>query len=73
MEDLLTSLGGSSIGLGAAIWYAKVTFIKFDKKITNMKKELNDATKDNHLQEEQIRNLKEENKEIKQQLRDLRR
>ena len=73
MEELLTGLGGGGIGLGAIIWYAKTRFIKFDKKISDMKKEIQQSTSDNDLQKEQISKLKEENKDIRQQLRDLRR
>jgi hypothetical protein len=38
-----------------------------------MKREIQQSTSDNELQKEQISNLKEENKDIRQQLRDLRR
>ena len=60
MEELLTGLGGGSIGLGAVVWYAKAQVTKFDKRIATMKKDLSEATKDNHIQEEQITVLKAE-------------
>lgn len=72
MEELLTGLGGSGIGVGAIIWYAKNRFIKFDKKIGQMAHELRDATAENNLQKDQINRLREEIKEVKQELRDLR-
>jgi hypothetical protein len=64
MEELL-GLGGGSVGLGAIIWYAKTQFIKFDKRISTMKQDIAEATKDNHIQEEQIKVLKEELKYLK--------
>jgi hypothetical protein len=64
MEELL-GLGGGSVGLGAIIWYAKTQFIKFDKRISTMKQDITEATKDNHIQEEQIKVLKEELKYLK--------
>jgi len=72
MEELLTGLGGGSVGLGALVWYAKARFIKFDKKINGMSQELRKATEDNNLQKDQIERLREENKDIRQELRDIR-
>ena len=60
MEELLTGLGGGSVGLGVIVWYAKAQFTKFEKKISDMKKEIVEATKDNHLQENQINNMQKE-------------
>ena len=59
MEELL-GLGGGSIGLGAIVWYVKAQIIKFDKRMSTIKKDLTEATKDNHIQEEQITVLKAE-------------
>lgn len=68
MEELLTGLGGGSIGLGVIVWYAKSRFLKFDKKIASMKDEIITATKDNHLQEEQIKTISKEIDYIKRRL-----
>lgn len=68
MEELLTGLGGGSIGLGVIVWYAKARFLKFDKKIGSMKDEIITATKDNHLQEEQIKTMNKEIDYIKRRL-----
>ena len=71
MEELLTGLGGGSVGLGAIVWYAKTRFMKFDEKISSMKKEINASTKDNHIQEEQIKTMREEITYIKRRLDNL--
>ena len=68
MEELLRGLGGGSIGIGAIVWYAKARFLKFDKKIASMKDEIITATKDNHLQEEQIKTISKEIDYIKRRL-----
>lgn len=60
MEELLTGLGGGSVGIGAVIWYAKTQFIKFDKRISNMKSKIDEATKDNHIQEVQIKQMEQQ-------------
>jgi hypothetical protein len=60
MEELLTGLGGGSVGIGAIVWYAKAQFTKFEKKIASMKSEIIEATKDNHIQEEQIKTMQKE-------------
>jgi trans-2-enoyl-CoA reductase len=60
MEELLTGLGGGSVGIGVIVWYAKVQFTKFEKKIGSMKSEIIEATKDNHIQEEQIKTMQKE-------------
>jgi len=60
MEELLTGLGGGSVGIGAIVWYAKAQFTKFEKKIASMKSEIVEATKDNHIQEEQIKTMQKE-------------
>jgi len=71
MEEILTGLGGTSVGLGAVIWYAKNRFLKFDKKIGHMAQELRDATAENNLQKDQIQRLRDEIKEMRQDYRDL--
>jgi len=68
MEELLTGLGGGGVGIGVIIWYAKTQFVKFDKKIASMKEELISATKDNHLQEDQIKKIDKEIDYLKSRL-----
>ncbi len=67
----MTGLGSSGVVLGGVVWYAKNRFIKFDKKIGHMAQEVRDATAENNLQKEQITRLRDELKEVKQELRDL--
>ena len=71
MEELLTGLGGGSVGIGAIVWYAKARFMKFDQKISSMKKEIVTATKDNHLQEEQIKTMQKDIDYLKRRLDNL--
>ena len=71
MEELLTGLGGGSVGIGAIVWYAKAQFTKFEKKISDMKKEIVEATRDNHLQENQINNMQKEIDYIKGRIDNL--
>lgn len=68
MEELLTGLGGGSVGLGAIVWYAKARFMKFDSKISSMKTEIVAATKDNHIQEEQIKTMQKDIDYLKRRL-----
>ena len=72
MEELLTGLGGGSVGIGAVVWYAKSRLMKFDKKISSMNQELKDATAENNFQKDQIDRVREDMKDIKQELRDIR-
>jgi len=65
MEELFGALGigGSSIGL--TLWYIKNRILKYEKKIDLMEKIISDEKSENKLQKEQIRELKEDLRDIK--------
>lgn len=72
MEELIGSLGGSSALSVGLFWYFKKQIITYQKKIYTLEQTVKEAATDNVVQTEQITQLREENKEIRRELRDLR-
>jgi cell shape-determining protein MreC len=71
MEELLGAIGISGPSVAVVIWYVKSRIVKNEKKLSQIIEELKASTNDNKVQEVQINQIKEENKQLREDLRDL--
>ena len=71
MEELLGAIGISGPSVAVVIWYVKSRIVKNEKKLSQIMEELKTSTNDNKVQEVQINQIKEENKQLREDLRDL--
>ena len=66
MEELFGALGIGGSSVGVMLWYIKNRILKYERKIDQMEKVISEERAENKLQKEQI-------KELKQDLRDVKR
>lgn len=66
MEELFGALGIGGSSIGVMLWYIKNRILKYERKIDQMEKVISEERAENKLQKEQI-------KELKQDLRDVKR
>ena len=71
MEELLGAIGISGPSVAVVVWYVKSRIVKNEKKLSQIIEELKASTHDNKVQEVQINQIKEENKQLREDLRDL--
>ena len=71
MEELLGAIGISGPSVAVVIWYVKNRIVKNEKKLSQIMEELKTSTNDNKVQEVQINQIKDENKQLREDLRDL--
>ncbi len=71
MEELLGAIGISGPSVAVVIWYVKSRIVKNEKKLSQIMEELKTSTNENKVQEVQINQIKEENKQLREDLRDL--
>ena len=71
MEELLGAIGISGPSVAVVVWYVKSRIVKNEKKLSQIMEELKASTNDNKVQEVQINQIKEENKQLREDLRDL--
>ncbi len=71
MEELLGAIGISGPSVAVVIWYVKSRIVKNEKKLSQIMEELKTSTNDNKVQEVQINQIKDENKQLREDLRDL--
>ncbi len=68
MEELLGALGISGPALGAVVWYVKSRIVKNEKKLSQITEELKASTNDNKVQEVQIKQLREDLRDLKKKI-----
>jgi len=66
VEELFGALGIGGSSVGVMLWYIKNRILKYERKIDQMEKVISEERAENKLQKEQI-------KELKQDLRDVKR
>ena len=71
MEELLGAIGISGPSVAVVVWYVKSRIVKNEKKLSQIMEELKTSTNDNKVQEVQINQIKDENKQLREDLRDL--
>ena len=71
MEELLGAIGISGPSVAVVVWYVKSRIVKNEKKLSQIMEELKASTNDNKVQEVQINQIKDENKQLREDLRDL--
>jgi cell shape-determining protein MreC len=71
MEELLGAIGISGPSVAVVVWYVKSRIVKNEKKLNKIIEELKTSTNDNKVQEVQINQIKEENRQLREDLRDL--
>lgn len=65
MEELFGALGIGGSSVGVMLYYIKNRILKYERKIDAMEKQLNDERSENKLQKEQIKELKEDFRDLK--------
>ncbi len=71
MDELLGAIGISGPSVAVVVWYVKNRIVKNEKKLSKIMEELKTSTNDNKVQEVQINQIKDENKQLREDLRDL--
>jgi len=65
LEEIIGATSVSGATVAAVIWYIKSRIMKYEKKLSNLNRELKESTLDNKVQSEQIKHMKEEIKELR--------
>ena len=65
MEEIIGATSVSGETIEEVIWYIKSRIMKYEKKLSNLNRELKESTLDNKVQSEQIKHMKEEIKELR--------
>ena len=65
MEELLGAIGISGPSVAVVVWYVKSRIVKNEKKLSQIMEELKTSTNDNKVQEVQIKQLREDLRDLK--------
>jgi len=65
MEELFGALGIGGSSVGVMLYYIKNRILKYERKIDAMEKQLQEERTENKLQKEQIKELKEDFRDLK--------